>query len=570
MSLTAAIQIARSALTTSQVGLQVAGQNLANLATPGYSRQTATLSPIRSNQSSEFFIGRGVQVSGVQRQINESVQKRLWNGVSDETAKARSYDINAQLESILNELTGFDVSSELSNFFNAWSEAANLVASPAGVVEQGDRMANFINSMRQDLGALRRQVEDEVDASVLRADTLLDEIATINVEIKRTELTSATANALRDQRDALVTELSEFIDITVVEDNQGGLDVLIGSTPIVLGGVSRGLDVQRRDIDGVLTTRVVVGVDGEPLNITSGSIGGLLESRNSVVDETIAKLDDLSAELIFRVNILHSTGRNADQLTSTVSNLQVRAPDRTLALNDPLNESFAELPFAPSNGGFFVEVTNTSTGATQRVRVDVDLDGLNSDDTSAEDIRAALDAISGVNASWDVEGKLTIAADPDFEFSFADDSSNVLGAMGVNSYFEGTDADSISVRQGLIDDPSGVMLGRTVDGQFVENATAIGLASLRDETLSALSNGSFSEYWRDHVQRVGTQTSASLTEANSASLVRESLEAQRASISGVDADEESINLITFQQQYSAAARLIQIADQLMDELLAII
>jgi flagellar hook-associated protein 1 FlgK len=69
---------------------------------------------------------------------------------------------------------------------------------------------------------------------------------------------------------------------------------------------------------------------------------------------------------------------------------------------------------------------------------------------------------------------------------------------------------------------------------------------------------------------VGTQTSASLNEANAASLVRESLEAQRASISGVDADEESVNLITFQQQYSGAARLIQIADQLMDELLAIV
>ncbi|MFI4898537.1 MAG: flagellar hook-associated protein FlgK [Phycisphaerales bacterium JB059] len=570
MSLTAAIQIARSALTTSQIGLQVAGQNLANLGTPGYTRQVASLSPIRSNQSSEFYIGRGVQVDGVRRQINEAVQKRLWNGVSDEYAKARTYDINNQLESLLNELTGFDLSSELSGFFNAWSEAANLVATPASVVEQGDRMAGFINSLRQDLGALRRQLEDEVDASVLRADAILEEIASINTEIQRTEGAAGTANALRDQRDNLITELSQFLDVTVVENSSGNVDILVGSTPIVLGSKSRGLDVERREEDGVLTTRVVVGEDNEPLPVTSGSIGGLLEARNSGVDETIEKLDTIASELIFRVNALHSTGRNASQLTSTIGTLQVRTSDRTLAINDPDNETFADLPYSAENGGFYVEVTNSSTGATQRVRVDVDLDGLNSDDTTPEDIRAAIDGITGVNASWDSEGKLTITADADYEFSFADDSSGVLAVLGVNSYFEGTDADSISVRQDLIDDPSGVMLGRSVDGEFVENATALELSNLRDEALTALSGSDFSGFWRDHVQHVGTQTSASLNEANAASLVRESLEAQRASISGVDADEESVNLITFQQQYSGAARLIQIADQLMDELLAIV
>ncbi len=114
------------------------------------------------------------------------------------------------------------------------------------------------------------------------------------------------------------------------------------------------------------------------------------------------------------------------------------------------------------------------------------------------------------------------------------------------------------------------MLGRSINGEFVENATALGLADLSDDALTALSDGSFAEYWRAHVQHVGTQPRPALTQANPASLVRESLEAQRASLSGLAADEESINLITFQQQYSGAARLIQIADQLMDELLAII
>ncbi len=575
MSLTSAMYIARSALTTSQIGIQVAGQNLANIATPGYTRQLASLSPIQSRQHGRFLIGQGVEVSGVRRQINEAIQRRLWGGVSDEAAKTTRFNITSQLEGLMNELSGYDLSSELSGFFNAWSEIANLAGTPAGVVEQADKLAGFIKSLRSDMGQLRRQIEDEIDASVLRADAVLDEIASLNTEIQQFEGAGGTASSLRDQRDMLITELSGFMDITTVEDPQGNLDILVGSTPIVLGGVSRGLDVRRvTDQDtGQVSVEVLVAADREPLDVREGSIGGLLASRNDSIDETIDRLDKLSSQLIFHVNSLHATGRNASQLTQTLSNLRVGATSRTQAINDPNNEAFADLPFQASNGSFYVEWTNTQTGATGRTQIEVDLDGITDaglpgtgDDTTPEEIRAAIDAIQGVNASWDAEGKLSITSDSGYEFSFADDSSNILGVMGVNSFFTGEDSADIAVRQALRDDPTKVMLGRSVNGNFVENANALALADLRDYPVQAFGGLGFEKFWLNHVQHVGTQTSAAESEAISAGFIRESLQAQRDSVSGVDADEESVNLIMYQQAYNGAAKLIQIANEMLTQL----
>jgi len=575
MSLSSAIYIARSALTTSQIGIQVAGQNLANIATPGYTRQLAALSPIQSRASGRFLIGQGVQVTGVRRQINEAIQRRLWAGVSDETAKFTRFNFTSQVEGLLNELSGYDLSSELSGFFNAWSEIANLAGTPAGVVEQADKLAGFVRSLRQDLGQLRRQVEDEIDASVVRADAVLDEIAALNREIQTFEGPGGTASSLRDQRDTLITELAGLIDITTVEDPQGNLDILVGSTPIVLGGVSRGLDVKRVTDPSTQTVSVsvVVEADGEPLGVRDGSIGGLLATRNDAIDETIDRLDTLASQLIFHVNSVHATGRNADQLTQTLSNLRVGAASRNVAINDPNNDAFDDLPFQASNGSFFVEWTNTQTGATGRVQIEVDLDGITdagtpgtADDTTPEEIRAAIDAIDGVTASWDAEGRLSITSDTGYEFSFADDSSNILGVMGVNSFFVGEDSSDIGVRQALLDDPTRVMIGRSVNGNFVENANALALAELQDFPVAAFGGIGFKKFWLDHVQHVGTQTSAAQTQATSAAFVRESLQAQRDSVSGVDADEESVNLIMYQQAYNGAAKLIQIANDMLTQL----
>lgn len=573
MSLTSSIYIARSALTSSQLGLQVSSMNMANAANPNYTRQIAMLEAIRGRVSDPYQIGQGVAVTEVRRQIDEALQRRLWSGNSAEFSSAQQFGVLSQLETILNEGTEFDMSTQLSSFFNTWTEATTLLDSQATIKNQGESIASFIRNMRSDLTTQRRQIEDQIDAQVLRADDILDEIASINRTITESEIGPTEASGLRDQRDALVTELSQLIDVDVFETNQGTYDIYSGSTPIVQGARNRGIEIQRvNDDNGELSVRVELRADSTPLPVSGGSIGGLLASRDGAIDATLEKLDTLASQLIFEVNKLHSTGINENWLTSTNSTLQVSGADQSLALNDPNNNSFGDLPFAAVNGGFTVNVRNAN-GSSSTTRIDIDLDGLDNaglpgfaDDTNAEDIRAAIDAIDGVTASFDSSGRLQIEAEPGFSMSFSEDTSGVLAVMGVNSFFTGDNASDIGVREDLE-----VMLGRLDDsGQFIANGTAKLIGDVANEAVDGLGGISVNKFWAQQTQDIASKTSSARNKANADTLIRESLDAQRASVSGVSIDEESINLLSYQRQYQGAAQVITTAQQMFDTLLSLV
>ncbi len=578
MSLTNAIQIGRSALAASQIGIQVAGNNMANAATPGYSRQVARLLPIRGDRSlAGIQIGNGVMVRSVQRQVDMALQGRLWNSGADLSAAATRTSIFSQIEAALGELGDNDLSSELTSFFNAWSERANQTQSSAAVIQQGDRLAGFIRDLRSRLIDQRRQIDDQIGVSVEQANVLLNQIAGLNAAIADAETTGTMANTLRDQRDAAISQLASLMDVTVVDHAQQGVDILVGSTPVLLGTTVRPLEIKRTVENGKVSLSIATEPNHQQLTISSGSLGALVQSRGSAVDGTLDKLDRLAAQLIFEVNRLHSTGVNASGLTGTTGTLAFGINDRTRALNDPANQTTNHLPFAAVNGTFTVSVRNKATGLTETFRINVDLDGVTnagtpgtSDDTSAQDIADALNAIPGLSATFTSDGKLKVGADAGFDFSFPEDTSGVLALLGVNAYFSGSGSSDIAVRSDLKADPGLLTTGRIVDGVFVENGTALEIAGLQSRALPALEGRTLQALWRESVQEVGGQASSALTAARAAAVVYDSLEAQRAGISGVSIDEESINLMDFQRQYQAAARVINTANELTNVLMGLI
>lgn len=572
MSINAALHIANSSLIASQIGLQVASNNLANATTPGYTRQIAMLEALRGRTTDPNMIGSGVAVAQVRRQIDQALQERLWNGVADQHGAIQKLSVFDQLESILSEGTEFDTSSQLSSFFNTWSQATTLLDTQSSIVNQGKSLTSFIRNMRSELMSQRTQIEQQIDAQTGHADALFKEIADINRTISQREIGQAQASALRDRRDQIVTELSGLMDVSVNENPEGLYDVFVGSTPVVLGTRSRGVEIHRETVNGMVTVTPRLKDNGAPLAVQSGSLGGLLASRDGAVDATIAKLDDLAAHVIFEVNRLHSTGSNGGGLSSASGTLPIAAAHRNLPINSPANAAFADLPFAASAGGFYVEVANKNTGSSDRVWIEVDLDGIDDnglpgtgDDTTPEEIRAAIDAIEGLTATFSPDGRLEVQASPGFNFSFDEDSSGVLAVMGVNSFFTGTSARDIDVREGVE-----VMLGRVVDGQFVENANALRIGALAEQSLDALGGHTISKFWGLHAQSVATEAGAARVAADASSIVRESLEAQRAAVSGVSVDEESMNLLTHQRQYQAAAQVVQVAQSMFDVLLSLV
>ncbi|MFZ4574381.1 MAG: flagellar hook-associated protein FlgK [Phycisphaerales bacterium] len=578
MSLTSVLNIGRSALSASQVAIQVAGNNMANATTPGYSRQVVSLAPQRGGGTTQgASIGLGVQVRDVRRQVDDALTGRLWTSTADQAAAGTQHQILSQIESILGELGDNDLSSELSSFFKTWSEASNGSASAAAVVNQGAKLSSFVKSLRSDLSQQRTLLDEQLSEVVRSANEMLTRVAELNGAIYDAEGGGSTANVLRDQRDQVITELSALLEVSVVDRGQQGVDVLVGSTPVVLGSSSRGLEIRRENENGEVRTRILVSQSQTQIDVSSGQIGALADGRTGSLDSAISALDDVASRLIFEVNKLHSTGRNLRGFSSLSGSRTVRVADRNVPLNDPTNETFGGLPFGATTGGFVVQVRNTATGASQSRRIAVDLDGRTAaglpgtaDDTSAEDIRAALNGVSGVRASFDAEGKLVVTADEGLEMSFSEDSSGVLAVLGMNAYFTGTNGADIAVRSDLESNPALLARGRDTEAGFVENGTSLAITGLQSLRIAALSDRSISEAWRDAAQSVGNQTATAKSRSEAATVVTESLTAQRASVSGVSLDEEAVNLINYQRQYQGAARLIALADELTQTLLNLV
>lgn len=577
MSLSTSFQIGRSALTASQLALQVTGNNLANAATPGYSRQVAYLTPAGGVVgSSGLLIGQGVVVREVQRQVDIALQSRLQDSISRQSAAAANHELLSQVEAILNELSGSDLSSQLSEFFSAFSELANNPAATeprALVVEQGATLSSFVRSLRSDLLSTRSELDRQADATAAAANGILSEIAGLNRTISTAEGgQQQNANDLRDRRDRLVEELSTLFEVTTIEQPGGGIDVLVGSTPVVLGSTSRGVELEVRAEGGDTAIRLKVKATGETMNTSSGRLGALIADRQGAIQQTIDELDEVAANLIWQVNRLHSSGRPAEPLRDTTGWLRVPVGDRSVALNDPANATLSGLPFRPGNGSFTVVVTDPS-GQSTSTEIDIDLDGIDAagapgfgDDTTLDDVVAALDAIPNLNAEITSTGQIRLYTNQGFEVSFGDDTSGFLAAFGINTYFSGTDAADIAVRQELRDNPqllaSGVERGT--------NESALAIAQLRDAGVQALGGRSLTQAWLQTVERVAVETSGAATRADATLLVRQSLESQRASVSGVDVDEESLNMLMFQRQYQGAARFIAAVDEVLQTLISLV
>lgn len=564
MSIAGALQIGRSALAASQAAMQVAGNNMANAATEGFHRRTIHLSAagdVRIGRNA--FIGQGVHLQSIRREVDSALLSRLRDAISQESTALVDQRFLSTIEVLQNELTDQDLSSSLSAFFNAFSELANNPEDHAVrslVVQEGLTLANKISVLRESYTGVIKQIDRELGASVIEVNDLLDQISLLNKQISQTEQGVSEAAALRDQRDLIIDQLAKQLDISVIEQSNGSTDIFVSSVPIVLAGASRGVELRTESVNGQIEVSVRVRDDGTILNTSSGKIGGLLRQRADTVQPTMDDLDLLASELIYQVNRIHSQGQGKsgfDQVTGTYG-----VDDVTAALNS----STAGLDFDTDNGSFFIHVTNKESGirTTYQINVDGSTDSLND---LINEINVTV-GVPNVTASVGVANTLNLAANSGYEISFSDDTSGALASLGINTFFDGADAGTIKLNSAVENDPNFLAVGA---GHIAgSNDTALALAALEDVPIANLSNKSIRQFWQDSVTSLAVKAGAANSAVSSSSLVRGSLDAQMQAASGVSLDEESINLLTYQRQFQAAARFIAVIDQTLQTLLSII
>lgn len=563
MSLNGALQIGRSGLVASQAGIQVAGNNMANASTPGYTRQVVNLAPARGEQIGRGqFIGRGVDLMQITRQVDVALQNRLRDAISQQQGSLIDQRFLASIESLQNELTDNDLSTLLSEFFNSFSELANSPLDNAVrtlVVQQGEILADRIQTMRGDYGRVRDEVDRDLSASVDQVNRLLTRLEDVNLRIAQSEQGVSVANALRDQRDQVLEELAQYMDITAIEQTNGAVDVLVGSLPIVSAGQSRGVELRSESKNGEIEVSVRISADQSELSIDSGRIGALLRQRDETINPAIDDLDTFASQLIFQVNRLHSQGQGKSGFTSTSGVYAIADPTANL------NSVDANLPFRVENGSFFIHVTHQQTGTRTTHQINIDGDAMSLNDLINE-INTVV-GVPNVTASINSSGELALSAAAGYEFSFSDDTSGALAALGLNTYFSGRNGTDIALNQSLKGDPSKLAIGSGhIPGS---NDTAIAIANLQDEAIAELNGSSLREFWQHNVNSTAVRASAAKNSVDAATLVRENISGQLQAVSGVSMDEEAISLLSFQRQFQASARFISVIDEMLQTLLSI-
>ena len=559
MSLFSSIQLANNAIRAQQIGLQVTGQNIANANTPGYLREEVVFEPAPTQRLGRLLLGLGVDVTAVVQKVDYFLQQRLRGAVSDRAEGEIQEQTYLQLEGLMGELSDTDLSTALNNFFSSIHEILNSPESGSVrnlAVLQGKTLATDINRLAARVGQIRSDLNDRIKGAAADINRLLEEVRVLNIRIAETEggdVSASDAVGLRDQRNLALNQLAELIDIRVQEQPSGTVTIFSSGDYLVFEGVRREVAVVTSADRGLSVAEIRIADIDAPLQFNAGEVAGLMSSRDEVLGGFLDKLDSFASTLAFEFNKVFSSGQGLNGYQTLTS---FSAVDSTTAALDA-----AGLPFTPVNGSFQIQVFNNRTGLTQTTDVNVDLNGLD-DDMSLTTLASAIDAIDGISASVSV-GKLTIRSDSsDQEFAFARDTSGVLAALGVNSFFNGSSARDIAVASDFLQDPS--KFAASGGGIAEDTSIAVELANFLDRPLTTRNGATLSVLY-DQITGETTQASTvAQAVADGARVFEESLEGQHLAISGVSIDEEVVRMIQYQRAFQASAKYIGTLSELLD------
>jgi flagellar hook-associated protein 1 FlgK len=457
----AMMSLAGQALLTQQQAISVTSHNIANVNTPGYSRQQLIMTANTPVDSSIGPMGSGVSAESIERVYDRYLNAQISNESQGLGRWDAQKDAVKLVEMIFNEANGSGLNEAMSKFWNAWQ---SLTTDPDGTTERqvlltaSQVLATTFNQLDADLSQSQKGLGLVVEGTVADINRLSEQLLDLNTKIVSSEVGSVSANDYRDQREQVLKELSELIDISSFEDANGAVTVSVATgLPLVTAEDYWQLSTEP-NVTGIEEV-VWVDADGNTTNINAaisgGKLKGLIEVRDFIIPDYMTRLDTLAGAILTDVNLLHQAGFD-------------------------LNGTAGEV--------FFV---GTGTAADLEV------------------------------------------------------NPNILGDL--NLIAAASDA-------------------ATVPG---DSRNAVNIANLQ-YALNIGGTQSYNDYYGAIVRDVGNEVLQSDAYYNHQSDMMVQLENQREAVSGVSLDEEMINLIKFQNAYTAAARLITTADEMMQTVLQMI
>lgn len=571
MGLFSSLRLGNTALRAQQTGIEVTGHNLANVNTEGYTKQRADMSNLQGPNRAGPTTGRGVQVRQIERLVDEYLVTSIRSQGSTLSSLNRQNQIISQVESILNEFEDSDLSSALSQWFEAAQDFSNNPEDP-GFREsflQASEIASFtFNSVGDQLHGLMRDVNAEIDAAVNKVNVLATTVAELNGDIVEMEAgapgyNGRNANDLRDQRDQALKELAEMVNINVHEQSDGSVVVSIVGDELVHGNKANLLTTTEEVVNGIEIKTPIFRDNLAPAILRSGDLHGLITGRDTLAGGTLADLNTLATGFMNEANRIQTQGYGLEGYSS------VTTWEFPTATNVALNS--AGFSRSVENGGFTIQVRNKVTGDVTPVEIQVDADGIGFD-TTVSSLAAEIDAelaaagFSSITTDIDENNGLTLTSSSEnLTFSFTDDSSGVLNVLGWGTLFDGGDARGMSVSSLVRDNNSFLAAGKSTAPS--DNSNALEFVMLRDSKVLSGGTETIEDNYRSLVTNLGTTAARLEDTAINQNSVVSALENERLNVSGVNTDEELINLMGYQRAYQSAARFINVVDSLLDTLI---
>ncbi|MGI4779808.1 MAG: flagellar hook-associated protein FlgK [Janthinobacterium lividum] len=620
------LNVGARALLANQIALSTTGHNIANASTAGYSRQTAVMTQVPGQYTGSGYIGKGVQVSTIERAHSEFLTRQSAAATSVASMDSTRAERLGSLENIFQGGTS-GLGASVSDMLNAFTDVASTpgdIAARDVVLSRADEMAARFHNADAQLDDLQTGVNSQLADSVKTINSLATRIGSLNEQISRSQGSDQSPNDLMDQRDQLMRELNQHVQTSTVSAADGTLGVFVGSQALVLAGTTApvSIDTGENGTSKLTITRGALTSEIDQSTLAGGSVAGLLRFQNNDLAEARNGLGRMAIAISSEINAQNRLGVDLDGRAGADLFTPIALPDAlpattntgTATLGATVSDSSALVATdyqvkVGANGS--VDVTRVSDGKLMNFSgpMPVTIDGLKLDLRSGA--LAAGDSFvlkpyavaAGAMAMAMTSPRGIAAASPvEARSGVANTGSIAVSALAATSGDANQGATvTLTFNAGGTFDVSGTGTGNPtgqtyVAGQKIEfngwsltlagtpkagdtltvqaatasysglNAgNAKALLNLRDKQV--FEGASMVDGYAGLMTQVGVRSQSAQYAASVSGAIASSLETERTGVSGVNLDEEAAKLLQYQQAYQASSKMIQIAQNLFDSLL---
>ncbi len=552
------LDTAVSGLNTLQRSLQTVSHNIANVNTEGYSRQRVELGTNAAQRTGGGFVGKGVHITDIARQYDEFTTRQLRSSQAAFNDSDQYYVMAEQVDNLMAS-QDTSVMPAMKQFFNAMNDVANDPTSiPARqtLLSEATNLTGRFSTMYNRLKELRAQVNQNIKGAVQNINSYAKSIAALNKKIA--EQSSAAnvgykTNDLLDQRDLLISKLSEVIDVSVVPGGNNVLNVFIGQgQPLVLSNGAMPVSVQQSPLDseklqiGVKDPSTGAFTDITP-QLSGGKLSGLIRFRDDLLTPAQQSLGQLAASFVLEVNKQHAAGFDLNgvagsDLFSGIATVPVQTPvGNTGTINVTFDSNAIGLI---DNSDYQLSV---GTGPSYSLKRLSDNSVISLNNVGGNLVATLPDTLPGISIS--------IGTAP---------------AVGDEFLIRPTYAAAESVAVALTD-PRKIAAASSLNSAGGplpgDNRNALALAALEQQKGMINGTASFKDQFTQLITDVGNKTQSAKIGRSAQEVLLNNAKAQMSNISGVNLDEEAAELIKLQQAYQASAQSIATTKTIFDTLI---